>query len=256
MEPARLYGQDLTSTNPAIAAHKNGAHLRRNMAQTVVNTIFVGYKTGLRFQIAGTKDNLDPFQATYTDSSATYANNYIVGSKVANFQGGDADFTQVWYHTYVPLHSIDTTKTVSDIKFVDPNFDGLDDGGGVGQTPDFRLQAASVAASGAVFTDPNIYGGFTGVKNLTNTLENSFVVYPNPATKSTNLSFALVADNKVSVSVYDVLGHLVSNAVNETSFEKGNHSININTSDLSAGIYYISLEVNGSKETKKLIINQ
>ncbi len=108
------YGQDLTSGNPAIAAHKNGAHLRRNMAQTVVNTIFVGYKTGLRFQIAGTKDNLEPFQTSNTDSSATYANNYIVGSKVANFQGADADFPQTWYHTYAPLHNIDTTKTVSE----------------------------------------------------------------------------------------------------------------------------------------------
>ena len=38
-------------------------------------------------------------------------------------------------------------------------------------------------------------------------------------------------------------------------FEKGNHSINMNTSNLANGVYYISLTVNGVKETKKLVIN-
>ena len=38
-------------------------------------------------------------------------------------------------------------------------------------------------------------------------------------------------------------------------FEKGNHSISLNTSNLANGVYYISLIVNGVKETKKLVIN-
>ena len=42
----------------------------------------------------------------------------------------------------------------------------------------------------------------------------------------------------------------------DNEFEKGNHTMNLNTSDLSSGIYYVSLEINGAKETKKLVINK
>lgn len=230
--------------------HAAAAHLRRNMAQSVFNTLFVGWKQGLRYQVASTLDNIT---TTNADSSCAYANNIITDLSnpvQGTFVNDGTNFTQVWYHTYAAANNIDTVTTASQIGFVNA-FTQL------GNTPDYRLTGSSAAAaSGASFSNPAFVGGFTGVKNLSNTLENSFVVYPNPATKNTNVSFALVSDNKVAVSIYDVLGHLVSNAVNETSFEKGNHSININTSNLSAGIYYISLEVNGSKETKKLIINQ
>ena len=41
----------------------------------------------------------------------------------------------------------------------------------------------------------------------------------------------------------------------KNKFEKGDHSISLNTSNLANGVYYISLTVNGVKETKKLVIN-
>jgi hypothetical protein len=66
----------------------------------------------------------------------------------------------------------------------------------------------------------------------------------------------MVEKTKVNIFVYDVVGNLVSSISEENAFEAGNHSIRLNTSVLSSGIYYITLDVNGSKETKKLIINQ
>ena len=56
------------------------------------------------------------------------------------------------------------------------------------------------------------------------------------------------------VSVYDVLGNLISTMTQSSEFEKGSNTVSLNTSSLSSGIYYVSLTVNGSKETKKLVI--
>lgn len=240
--------RDGSTTLPAGEKFERAIFTRRNTAISVHNSVIVGWEKGWHVSGATTFDN---YNANLNMDSAGVVQNVVIASNmfpkfVADAGGANA----AWYNTYAGITSIDTTKTVAQIGFVNAFPTNLED------NSDFRLQPSSIAASGADFSNPQFAGQVLGVKNLTNALENSFVVYPNPAAKNTNISFALVNDNKVSVFVYDVLGHLVSNEVNETSFEKGNHSININTSNLSAGIYYISLEVNGSKETKKLIINQ
>jgi hypothetical protein len=221
---------------------------RRNTAISIHNSVFTGWEKGWHVSGATTFDN---YNANLNLDSAGVVQNIIIASNMfPKFVSDAGGANAAWYNTYAGITNIDTTKTVAQIDFVNAFPTNLED------NSDFRLQASSVAATGADFSNPQFAGQVLGVKNLTSAFENSFTVYPNPATKNTNVSFTLVNDNKVAVSVYDVLGHLVSTTANETSFEKGNHSININTSNLSAGIYYISLEVNGSKETKKLIINQ
>ena len=63
-------------------------------------------------------------------------------------------------------------------------------------------------------------------------------------------------NNKVTILVYNVLGNLVSNLSQSNDFEKGNNTIQLNTSNLASGVYYITLDINGAKETKKLIISK
>jgi hypothetical protein len=240
--------RDGSTTLPAGEKFERAIFTRRNTAISVHNSIIVGWEKGWHVSGATTFDN---YNANLNLDSAGVVQNTIIASNIfPKFITDAGGANAAWYNTYAGIASIDTTKTVAQIDFVNAFPTNLED------NSDFRLNATSTASTGASFTNPQFAGQVLGVKDLNNALENSFVVYPNPATKNTNVSFTLVSDNKVAVSVYDVLGHMVSTTANETSFEKGNHSININTSNLSAGIYYISLEVNGSKETKKLIINQ
>jgi hypothetical protein len=56
--------------------------------------------------------------------------------------------------------------------------------------------------------------------------------------------------------VIDMLGNVVSVIAHENEFNKGNNTLSLNTANLANGIYYISLEVNGVKETKKLIVTK
>ncbi len=251
------YGEDVSAANPAVVAYARGAHLRRNMAESVLNSIFVGFKTGLRFQVAGTKDNLMPFQTSASDSSCTYANNLISASHESNFKSGDVDFTLPWYQTYYSAHNLDTTKTVSQIAFVQPNFNsttGLDDINGVALTPDFRLQASSTASTGATFTDPNVSGGFTSIKE-TASLVSSISVIPNPANGVAKVVFAANKEMKANVNIYDVMGNLVATLANNAQFVAGNNQVYFNTMAIANGVYFVSIEANNSKEIQKLIVN-
>ena len=162
------------------------------------------------------------------------------------FDAGGAN--SAWYNAYAGTNSIDTTKTVAQVAFVNAFPTNLYN------TPNFRLLSTSTASAGANFSGPQFPGGFTALTETENTLS-SVVVYPNPATQNTTISFTLVENNKVSISVYDVLGNLVSLVSQNNDFAKGNNKVSINTSSLSIVIYYISLEANGSKETKKLVIS-
>ncbi|MES2762386.1 MAG: T9SS type A sorting domain-containing protein [Bacteroidota bacterium] len=239
-----VYG---AGTLPTGEAHEAVAHIRRNSSNSVVNSLFLGYEKGLRLQNAVTQDNC---LAVGTDSMLYIANTVITAEIPSTYITESATiFTQNMYHAYASASNIDTVTTIAQIAFVNA-FTAL------GNTPDYRLTAASTASTGASFTSPAFVGGFTGVNQLTKTTVNSFVLYPNPATLNTNVSFNIVEKNKASIAVYDVLGNLVSTLSQSNEFEKGNNTINLNTSNLSRGIYYISLEINGSKETKKLIINK
>ncbi len=234
--------------------HKAGAHLRRNMAQSVFNSLMIGWAQGLRYQQAATLDNLTA--PSTADSSCYFQNNIITdvsataGTLTVNqstYVNDAGVFDQVWYHTYASANNIDTAKTVAQVNFVNA-FTAL------GNVPDYRLAASSTAATGALFSNPKFVGGFVGVNELTNIVENSFVLYPNPASQNTTISFNIVEKNNVIVSVYDVLGNLISTMTQSSEFEKGSNTVSLNTSSLSSGIYYVSLTVNGSKETKKLVI--
>jgi len=78
--------------------------------------------------------------------------------------------------------------------------------------------------------------------------------YPNPFNPSTKIRYSLKEKGLVSITVYDILGRVVDNLVNETQ-TKGNHEVVFNTGEnLSSGIYFYTLNVNEFHNTKKLIL--
>ena len=81
-------------------------------------------------------------------------------------------------------------------------------------------------------------------------LENN---YPNPFNPSTKISFALKAEANVNLSVFDVSGRKVSELIS-SKMAKGEHSVDFNASNLSAGVYYYSINANGFAVTKKMVL--
>ncbi|MBL7935138.1 MAG: T9SS type A sorting domain-containing protein [Bacteroidia bacterium] len=240
--------RDGTVTLPGGEKFERGIFIRRNSGISIHNSIFVGWEKGLHISGSTTFDNFNA--TTSLDSMGVVKNTIIASNLFPKFVTDAGGANAAWYNTYAGANSIDTTKTVAQIAFVNAFPTELYD------PSDFRLQATSSASVGADFSGPQFAGQVTGINSLTKITENSFVIYPNPANENTNIAFNISEANRVTVYVYDVLGNLVSNLSQENEFEKGNHTLNINTSHLSSGIYYISLDVNGAKETKKLIINK
>jgi hypothetical protein len=238
------------TTLPAGEKFERGIFTRRNTAISIHNSIFCGWEKGWHVNGASTFDNYNTTGAML-DSMGVLKNTIITTDIPANarFITDAGGANSAWYNTYAGANGIDTTKTVTQVAFVNPFPSNLYN------TPDFRLAAASVAAGGASFSGPQFFGGFTGVEQL-NVLTNSFNIYPNPATQNTNIAFNLIENNKVSVTVIDMLGNVVSVIAHENEFNKGNNTLSLNTANLANGIYYISLEVNGVKETKKLIVTK
>jgi hypothetical protein len=77
--------------------------------------------------------------------------------------------------------------------------------------------------------------------------------YPNPFNPATTIEFEIPASSFVSLRIYDVLGRLVSTIVNEEMTAR-NYAFNINTSDLSAGIYFYTLRAGDFAQTKKMVL--
>lgn len=212
--------------------------LRRNTSISIFNSISTGWEKGLSIEGTSTEDN-------FTGDSAYFANNILAG-----YATGVKAVTAPtsFYATFFASENNDSTATVSAVNWVNL-FVGL------GSTPDARLNNSSIAATGASFTNTVFAGGFVGINETTSITENSLVVYPNPATAAVKVSFNMNESNTLTVNMFDILGNAVKSVANNKEFSKGAQTLEINTSDLANGVYYISLEVNGNKETKKVVIN-
>ncbi len=80
---------------------------------------------------------------------------------------------------------------------------------------------------------------------------------PNPFNPSTNISFVTNEKGHVNLSIYNSRGELVSTLVNEV-LESGTHNyqwiVGVNSNQLTSGVYFYSLNVNGFNKTKKMIL--
>ena len=79
-------------------------------------------------------------------------------------------------------------------------------------------------------------------------------VYPNPANNFTNLNINLPDNLSVNIYLYDATGHVVRMICENQQLSKGIHLIDVETSVLTNGFYYIVLKTNKDVVTKKLLI--
>ncbi|MGA7305630.1 MAG: spondin domain-containing protein [Rhodothermales bacterium] len=83
--------------------------------------------------------------------------------------------------------------------------------------------------------------------------------YPNPFNPTTNFSFTLPIDKKVSVKIYDVMGRLVSTLVNDELLNAGTHQVTWNGRDVSgqtvaSGQYIYTLEYGNFRQSRTMVL--
>jgi len=75
--------------------------------------------------------------------------------------------------------------------------------------------------------------------------------YPNPFNPSSTISFGLPESGNVKLNIYNVLGEVVTELVNE-NLDAGFHQVQFSASNLTSGIYFYSISVNGFTQVKKM----
>lgn len=77
--------------------------------------------------------------------------------------------------------------------------------------------------------------------------------YPNPFNPVTRIEYQLPVSEYVNISLYDVSGKEVSRLVNEIR-QAGYHSLDINASSLTSGVYFYTIKAGNFVNTKKLMV--
>ena len=81
------------------------------------------------------------------------------------------------------------------------------------------------------------------------------LVYPNPAKDRVNLEISMLQATKANISVVDMLGREVIK-LGDVSLASGNNLVEINTSALSNGAYFVKIMSNDGITSKKISINR
>lgn len=75
--------------------------------------------------------------------------------------------------------------------------------------------------------------------------------YPNPATDGLTIMFAINGTADVNVSLTNTVGQVVKSKTVKTI---GDNKVVFSTSDLSNGVYFYTVEVNGVRETNRIVV--
>jgi hypothetical protein len=77
--------------------------------------------------------------------------------------------------------------------------------------------------------------------------------YPNPFNPTTKISYAIPKSGFVTLKIFDMLGREVANLVN-TEKQAGSYIVDFDASNLSSGIYFYRIDVNGFTDIKKMTV--
>lgn len=76
---------------------------------------------------------------------------------------------------------------------------------------------------------------------------------PNPADNNTAIQYSLKNAGAVSIMITDITGKVVYTS-NEGNKAAGNHTLNVNTENMTAGVYFYTLTVDGVSVTNKMTV--
>ena len=78
-------------------------------------------------------------------------------------------------------------------------------------------------------------------------------LYPNPANQSIQIDCEMSENTQAQIQVYDNIGQLVKNMTN-IELHEGTQTLNVDVSDLPAGMYFCALQSNEWQTVKKFVI--
>jgi len=119
----------------------------------------------------------------------------------------------------------------------------------------FSFESGSPSSGNNLYLDDINIDGITSVKDIYDNI-GSFSVFPNPTSKTANISFNLIKEVKnLSITVRDLLGKEVTRVVNGQSFLPGKYTLSIDQNQqLNSGVYFVVFNADNNVITQKLIV--
>lgn len=182
-----------------------------------------------------------------------FPNNTGVGQSLGAFTAGQTQTISFGWKKNHPWSALDSRQAYRDSEYYDSSSTGqfvvfVQTNSGIaadGIPAKYIFQSASAPVTGIRST--------LGVQQLSDAV--SFEMYPNPTSNNTTLAFNLTKDQNVDIEVYNMLGDVVYSA-NQGMLSSGQHTVMINGSTLSNGIYMVRIITDGGATTQKLVIQK
>ena len=230
----------------------------------------------------GSDDDTSDNTATWNVAGSATANPTVqVVCRTDNYPGEttwkviDADNTVLGTHTYTPgnddqwggggadaltEHIHDVTIPVGTRCITLEVSDSYGDG--MGLTGGQIESGVDVVDAGTVLTtiagdsfETSAEGYFKAdiVNNVQDIFFNSVSTYPNPVENTMTLDLSLASSGNVNITVYNAIGEAVV-LYNAGTLATGSHSVSLDMSNLSAGVYLVNINSGNAVITKKITV--
>lgn len=97
---------------------------------------------------------------------------------------------------------------------------------------------------------------WSSINSIKNPLLNGISLWPNPAVNEVNIEIELSKDANIYTSIYNQIGQLTIQPINQGKHIKGKSNIKLNTSKLSSGVYIVKIDIGDQSYFQKLIIKK
>ena len=262
-----LIGPKATPSSTIDSKYTYGMHLRRSSQNKISNTLIVGWpKTGV--YVDGTQTNKD-----LKDGLWWFKNGIIAGAaKSLDSTKGVAGFDYSNWFTSNNNRYYDNNDAAA---LSNPFF--LSHPNALPKAGSPALTGGAVPPDDGFFDATATFVGAFGTEDWTSswsTIKMTPVVssineelattqipakfelsqnYPNPFNPATTIRFSLPQAGAVKLTVYNLLGQVVTTLVNGYR-EAGTYNVNWDASNLSTGIYIYRVEANSFSLTKKMTL--
>ncbi|MFZ4546107.1 MAG: T9SS type A sorting domain-containing protein, partial [Bacteroidales bacterium] len=110
--------------------------------------------------------------------------------------------------------------------------------------PNFLLQSGSELKSGSIWPQ-------TGLKDNYQAFAAS--IYPNPVSSIATIGFTLEKSKKITISLYDNLGHKVE-TITQSQYSVGQNEVKFDATALAKGMYFVQITDGASSSSLKMIV--
>lgn len=157
--------------------------------------------------------------------------------------------------TWIIARGLNQNTNATDAEFFPTNWTTINYGINPSYfTPNFRFKIRLISGGGN-----NLFIDDINISTTVGLEENNFLtaatIYPNPMVNNATLSLDLSKQSKVTVNLVNAMGQIVSELVSNEMVNEGNSTFEIQKNELSKGVYFVQINVNGNTSMKKLIVN-